>query len=185
MGQLLRTAAKEDSPAGRELHQVINVAGRLASFDLAMGTFRRALEAVPASQSVIFDGTPRRHEEVVYWDSELPKLGRSLTHIIALQLSEDGTVERLSKRRVCERDGRPFILGVDLKSEDSPCPDCGGRILQRADDQPEAIRTRLATYRKMTEPVLDEYRPRGIVHEVNGDQPIEEVYRAIEAALAL
>jgi adenylate kinase len=183
MGQLLRAAAKAETEEGRELDRLINHEGVLAPLPIAMATFRRALEAVQPDQSVIFDGTPRRREEVVYWDRELPKLGRAITHVIALELSEANTIERLSKRRVCERDGRPFILGVDLKDEGSPCPVCGGRVIQRTDDQPEAIRRRLATYRAETEPVLSEYRPRGLVRVVNGDQPIETIYEHIESLL--
>ncbi len=184
MGKLLRAAAKEPTPLGRELDRMINQEGKLAPLELAMAIFRSALEKLPKSQSVIFDGTPRRPEEVAYWDEELPKLGRHLDRVIALQLPEDATVERLGKRRICEREGRPLILGVDVANEQSPCPSCGGPILQRADDQPEAIRTRLATYRALTEPVLELYRPRGIVSEVNGDQPIETVYNAIASLLA-
>jgi adenylate kinase len=183
MGKLLRRAATEPTDVGRMLDRLINHEGKLAPFDIAMNAFRQEVERTPIETGIIFDGTPRRIEEITYWDVELPKLDRQFTHLIALHISEDETIERLSKRRTCSAEGTPFILGVDIKDDASPCPRCGAAVIQRHDDTPEVIRERLRTYTEQTEPVIARYRDRGIVREINGQQSIEQVFADIEAAL--
>ena len=179
LGKLLRAAAEQDTEEGRAIDRVINQEGKLAPFDLAMGIFKNELKAIPNSQSVIFDGTPRRLEEVAYWDQELPRLDRAFTHLIALTLPKEATIERLSRRRVCSVDGTPFIFGVDIMDDSAPCPKCGGQIIWRTDDTPPLIEQRLQLYHDLTAPVIDAYRMRGIVHEVNGNQSISDVFKDI------
>lgn len=183
LGKLLRSAAQQDTEGGHAINRIINQEGKLAPLDLAMGIFKNELKSVPSAQSVIFDGTPRRLEEIDYWDRELPQLDRRFTHLIALTLPKDATIERLSKRRVCSVDGTPFIFGVDIIDDAAPCPKCGGKIIWRADDTPAVIEQRLRLYNDLTAPVIEAFRARGIVHEVNGDRPIPDVFNSIEEVL--
>lgn len=183
MGKLLRQAAAEPTDLGRELDRIINREGRLAPLEIAMGIFLREVKKTPPTVGILFDGTPRRIEDSAFWDQELPKLGRAFTHVIVLRVSEAAIINRLAKRRTCSREGTPLILGVDIPNDASPCPRCGAPLVARPDDQPDVVRARLRTYQELTEPIIGLYRERGIVHEVNGDQPIPDVYRDIEASL--
>jgi adenylate kinase len=153
------------------------------SLELAMSIFRQELEQIPVTQGVIFDGTPRRIEEVDFWDQALPGLGRAFTHLFALTLPKSATIERLSKRRICSNDGTSFIFGVDIFDDATPCPKCGGKIIWRTDDTPAVIEQRLKLYDERTAPVIESYRSRGIVHEIDGEQSIPDVFRDIEKAL--
>lgn len=183
MGNLLRATAKQPTSLGKQINHIINDQGVLVPLDIAMKIFRAEVAKVPQNQGIIFDGTPRRLPEIEYWDQELPKLNRSFTQVIAITLSEEETVERLSKRRICANDSTPLILGKDIQSVSDPCPKCGGQIIHREDDKPEVIKARLAEYHKMTQPVINYYTDQGIVKLINGSQSIEQVHQDIIAAL--
>ncbi|MFH0853607.1 MAG: nucleoside monophosphate kinase [bacterium] len=183
MGNLLRLAAKQPTELGKQINHIIHDQGVLVPFDIAMQIYTAEVEKVPADQGIIFDGTPRRLPEIEYWDQELPKLKRSFTHVIAITLSEQETIERLSKRRICVTDSTPLILGKDIRSESDSCPKCGGKVIHREDDKPDVIKARLAEYHKMTQPVIDYYTDKGLVKLINGSQSIEQVHQDIIAAL--
>ena len=92
-------------------------------------------------------------------------------------------VDRLSKRRVCQECGAIFRAD-EPAGVSGTCEKCGGDLMQRADDQPEAITTRLEAYERDTAPLLDYYRDRNLLETVNGDQSVAAVGADVSAALA-
>jgi adenylate kinase len=147
--------------------------GRLGEDDVAHG--------------VILDGYPRTFDQLASLDQLFGGLGREITGVIYLNVSDAVALERLSGRWVCsntkceenyhERFNPP-------KGEPGKCDRCGSALIQRDDDRPEAIKRRLELYHQDTQPLIDHYRKRGILVEVNGDQPIEKVEADIAAAMA-
>jgi adenylate kinase len=92
-------------------------------------------------------------------------------------------VERLSKRRVCQECGAIYRAD-DPAGASGTCEKCGGDVIQRADDQPEAIQQRLEAYERDTAPLLDYYAAKDLVVTINGDQSVEAVGAAVSEALA-
>lgn len=183
VGGLLRAEAKKATPLGRRIQKVVNEQGKLFPFRPTMALARAAVRRIPGRRGILFDGTPRRMEEVRFWERELPKLGRALTHFLFLNVSRQESIRRLARRRICSVCGSLWIKGVDVPSTHTPCPRCGGKLFFREDDRRDAVRKRLSWTQRKTRPVIHYYRRKGILHEINGEQPIAAVHRDILRAL--
>lgn len=137
---------------------------------------------------VILDGYPRTMDQQKELDRLLGGLGRSLTNVIYLRISDAVASERLSGRRVCSNLKCEENYHVTLnrpKKDPNRCDRCGGELIQRKDDTPDAILHRLELYHRDTQPLIDLYRERDLLVEVNGDQAIDRVEADINAALEI
>jgi adenylate kinase len=133
---------------------------------------------------VIFDGYPRTHGQAVSLDGLLAGHGRTLDHVIELEVDEDALVDRIAGRFSCARCNTPYHDRYKLPAVAGVCDVCGsGEFKRRADDTEEAVRTRMAEYRAKTAPVLPYYEARGIVRRVDGMASVEAVSAAIDAIL--
>ena len=116
-------------------------------------------------------------------ERELGEQGVSLA--INLDVPSSLVVERLGSRRVCQECGAVFsLLRDDPEAVSGTCSRCGGDVIQRGDDQPSAIETRLAAYERDTAPLLDFYTSRGLLVTIDGARELDTVTADIEAALA-
>jgi len=95
--------------------------------------------------------------------------------VISVAVPEDVLVERASGRRICRTCGQSYHLMFDPPKEPGICDEDRGELYQRDDDKPETVRQRLAVYQAQTSPLVEFYRARGILQEVNGDQLIDDV----------
>jgi adenylate kinase len=141
-----------------------------------------------ASEGCILDGYPRTVEQQKVLDKLFASLGRSLTHAIYLRVSDEASITRLTGRWVCSNlrcEENYHITLNPPKKDPHKCDKCGHDLIQRNDDKPEAIRHRLELYHRDTQPLIDFYRERGILVEVNGEQKIDEVEKAVNASLGL
>lgn len=183
VGALLRKEASANTALGRRIQKTVNEQGKLFPFGPTMRLALAAVRRVPKRQGILFDGTPRRMEEVRFWETALPRIGRAFTHFIFLNLSHRESLRRLALRRVCSACKSVWIMGVDVRRELAPCPACGGKLVRRADDHSAAVRKRLALFAQKTSPVIRYFRRKGIVHDIDGEQSIAAVLRDIENAL--
>jgi adenylate kinase len=179
-GDILRAAVKAGSALGREVSRVLE-AGELVDDTLVNRLVAERMDQPDAKRGAIFDGFPRTSDQARALDEILAPDGVSLA--VLVELPDDLVVERLSARRVCEGCGTIYT-DVDPSAEAGVCAKCGGRVVQRSDDTPEAIRARLAAYERDTRPLVDFYRARDLLVAVDGDQSVETVFAAIEGALA-
>lgn len=150
------------------------MAGRLTEEDVAGG--------------LILDGYPRTLEQQVVLDKLFAERGRAITHAIYLKLDDDEALKRLSGRWVCSNLGCEENYHETLnppKKDPRHCDKCGSELIQRDDDKPEAIARRLELYHRDTQPLIDLYRQRGLLVEIEGSQPIERVETAIALALGV
>lgn len=100
-----------------------------------------------------------------------------------LRVDEEILVDRLTKRRVCDSCGTTYHLDFQPPRESGRCDECGGELIQRDDDTPDAITTRVREYMEKTEPVIDEYRRRGKLTEIDGKQSPDAVWDDIRRAV--
>jgi len=98
-------------------------------------------------------------------------------------VSEEEVLRRITLRRVCSVCGEIYHLEFNPPRRPGICDRCGGRLYQREDDTEETVRKRLQVYRAQTEPILRYYRERGLVRDVDGNPPIEEVFEKVKAVL--
>jgi adenylate kinase len=183
-GDMLRAAVKAGTPTGVKAKAVME-AGQLVSDEIVSGIIGEALDALSAATGVIFDGYPRTEAQAVSLDAILADRGRSLDHVIELEVDEDALVERITGRFTCGNCGAGYHDHFKQPKVAGICDACGSAdFKRRPDDNEETVRTRMAEYRAKTAPILPIYEARGLVSRVDGMTEMDEVAAAIEAILS-
>ena len=182
-GDMLREAVKADTEIGR-LADSIMKAGKLFPDDLMSQILGARLDQPDTERGVIFDGYPRTHAQAEALERLLGERGRTLDHVIELEVDEEALVDRITGRFTCAKCGEGYHDRYKLPRIPTLCDVCGSEeFKRRADDNEEAVRTRMAEYRAKTAPILPFYEARGIVRRVDGMAPIAQVGAAIAAIL--
>jgi adenylate kinase len=179
-GDILRAAIKAGSPLGREVASVLE-AGELVSDDLVNKLVEERFHEPDAQGGALLDGFPRTLAQAQALERILGEDGIKLC--VDIDVPTELVTERLSSRRVCQECGAIYRES-DVEAISGTCANCGGDVIQRADDQPEAIRQRLEAYERDTEPLVNYYRSQGLLVSVDGDQSPDEVTNAIQAAVS-
>jgi adenylate kinase len=131
----------------------------------------------------LFDGFPRTASQAEGLTALLADRGESLIAVVEIAVPMADLMERLSGRRVCPTCGATYHIKFNPPKVDELCDRDGTKLIQRADDTPDAIERRLALYFEMTEPLLAYYREMGLLETVNGLQSIEDVQDDIDAVI--
>ena len=184
-GDLIRTKMKEKNFFGRKLKKVINQ-GNLAPTFLISQLWTEKIKEIKAKsdlKGLIVDGSPRTLKEAKLMDEVFDWVEWTKIKVILLDISDKEAFSRLTKRRICQDCGR-LIPWVGQFKDLKKCDKCGGQLMTRPDDKPEAIRSRLDFYNKEVEPAIGYYRKQGRLIRVNGQQSIEDVYQEIKKALS-
>lgn len=192
-GDMLRAAVKAATPVGLQAKAVME-RGELVSDEIVSALIGEELDAMGSETGAIFDGYPRTAAQAAALDDILSQRGRSLDHVIELEVDEDALVERICNRVTCSNCGNIYNLVTNRPREMkqpldgvSPvgCDKCGStEFTQRKDDNEETVRTRMAEYRAKTAPILPIYEARGIVARVDGMADMDQVTAAIEQVIA-
>jgi adenylate kinase len=181
---MLREAVKAGTPAGLEAKTIME-AGELCPDSVVNKLIDAKLDQLGPIQGVIFDGYPRTHGQAVSLDRLLADHDRKLDFVIELDVNEDALVDRITGRFTCAKCGAGYHDRYKLPRVPGICDVCGSQeFKRRADDNEEAVRTRMAEYRAKTAPILPFYEARGLVRRVDGMAPIAEVGAAIDEILA-
>ena len=135
-------------------------------------------EALSSAEGFVLDGYPRNLEQA----EELSGM-TDIDVVLSLEVSREELVDRLTGRRVCDDCGANFHLEFDQPEEEGVCDACGGDLVQREDDRPEAVENRLDVFDENTAPVVDHYRDHDGFVTVDGEQPPAEVWADIDAAV--
>ncbi|ACV51568.1 adenylate kinase [Lancefieldella parvula DSM 20469] len=177
-GDLLRAAVKAQSELGIKAKEYMD-AGQLVPDQLVIDLVKERLSADDAKAGFILDGFPRNTAQAVTLDFELQNMGLKLDAALLVAVEPEVIVERLSSRRTCKECGYTAPAGTEI------CPNCSGEMYQRDDDKPETIRKRLDVYKNQTSPLIEYYKGHGILKEVNGDRPVDEVFADVKTLLSL
>lgn len=176
VGQLLREHVAKNTDTGRKLKGPME-RGELLPHELIDPIVEERLAQPDCDKGFVIDGYPRQIEEAEFLDTIA-----DLDAVIVLEIPDAESVRRLTARRVCEGCAVPLYgLPVDIGQK---CGACGGKLVQRDDDKPEAVKRRLKLYHEETEPLLEYYKPRGIVHQIDGQGAVQAVFKRILAELS-
>ncbi len=179
-GDMLRAAVREDSPLGRSVGEIIG-SGGLVGDDLIVDIVRERLAKPDAKRrGYLLDGFPRTVAQAEALDDISRE--RPLDAVIDLVVPRDLVLSRLSTRRVCRDCGANYQAGV---VEPSPwvCETCGGDVVQREDDTPDAINRRLDLYETQTAPLIEFYGASGRLFPVDGVGGPDQVFDRITAVI--
>jgi adenylate kinase len=183
-GDMVRAAIASGSEVGRRVKAIYD-AGQLVPDDIIIQMIADRIGQPDCARGFILDGFPRTVPQAEALDAMLAERGQALDHVILLEVDEAALVDRIAGRFTCQGCGASFHERYRRPQVEGVCDVCGGTdLVHRADDRPEAVKTRFEVYRRQTEPILPYYRARGILRTVNGMADIDEVTRQIEAILA-
>ena len=174
-GDILRERSQQDDELGREIKSLIDN-GIFVSNDIIFQAIGEKISSPDCKNGYIMDGCPRNLEQAKLYDEMCEKLGIDGGIAINLVVDDSVLVERITGRRMCKDCGAIYnIYNEDLKpKKENVCDKCGGPLYQRDDDKDEeALKTRIDTYYKVTAPVVDYYREKGVLYEVDSEHANE------------
>jgi adenylate kinase len=177
-GDVLRGAVREGTPMGKKAKEFMD-RGDLVPDDVILGIVGETLGRAEYGRGVILDGVVRTVPQAQGLQRVLDGLGRTLDAVLAFDIENDEIVRRLSGRTVCEKCQTPYTG----RAPGEKCEKCGGTLVRRKDDEPDAIRNRLSVYETQTAPVFDWYKKNGArVVTVNAVGAVSDVTsRALKA----
>ncbi len=171
-GDILREAIAKATPLGRKASEYMN-AGKLVPDDIMIPIVEEKLSAGGRDKRFLLDGFPRTAKQAEMLDEATTRNGIVIERAIYLKTSRDVIVQRLSGRRVCPNCAATYHIENIPPKVSGVCDRCGTPLVQREDDQEEAIVRRLEEYHQQTADVIDYYRKKGILTEIDGDLPVE------------
>ncbi len=182
-GDILRAAVKAGTDVGKMADEIMK-SGKFFPDELMAEVLGEHMDAIPADKGLIFDGYPRTARQAELLDELLSARGRTLDHVIELEVNEDELVTRIVGRFTCGSCGAGYHDIFHQPAKTGTCDKCGAtEFKRRPDDNEETVRTRMAEYRGKTAPILPIYDARGLVSRVDGMADMESVSTAIGAIL--
>lgn len=177
-GNLLRSAVKQGTEIGIKAREHMN-SGGLVPDNLVISLLKDRLSEDDCKDGFILDGFPRTISQA----ESLETNGIAVDGVINLVASKHIIIQRLSGRRVCKRCGAIFHTTNIPSKVEGVCDRCNGELYQRKDDTPEVISERLEIYKKQTEPLIDYYKDKGILHDV--DARGSDIQKIVDSTLAV
>lgn len=182
-GDILRAAVRDATELGQTAKKYMD-AGDLVPDEVIVGVIAEALDSDEARDGFILDGFPRTTPQAEALDAKLADLGRAVTAVLLIDVSDDEVVRRLGGRRTCVVCDRVYHVEFNPPKVEGVCDVDGGELVIRDDDKPEVIRKRLDTYHEKTEPLIDYYDHRSVLRRIDGAAPPDEVTEVLRRTLA-
>jgi adenylate kinase len=157
--------------------------GELVPDAVVIGLVKNRLQEPDASKGFILDGFPRTVIQAQELDRALDELGRKLDAVVSIAVDKAALTARLTARRTCKGCSAITNVIADPRAARGICPACEGELYQRDDDTVETVTNRLDVYERSTAPLVDYYRQKGLLREVDGDRAPDSVFQLIETAL--
>jgi adenylate kinase len=173
-GDILRDAVAEGTELGRRAKSIME-RGELVGDDVMIGIVRERLERSDTQGGFVLDGFPRTVNQAEALD-EIMK-GRDPLIIVDIPVPAADLIQRLASRLVCDKCGANALPGAES------CSKCGGRLVQRTDDNEAVVRERLAVYERQTRPLVAYYRARPTFRSIDGAQTPDGVAADLAAAI--
>lgn len=165
-GDILRAAVKCGSSVGLEAQSRME-AGELVSDDLILKIIHERVAQEPADAQFMFDGFPRTIAQAEGLQTHFSEVGGTITHVLNLAVDPAVLIPRLTARRTCKTCGAIFHLINMPPKVEGVCDVDGGELYQRKDDSEETILNRLEVYEKQTAPLIDYYRERNLIRDID------------------
>jgi adenylate kinase len=177
-GDILRRAVKEGTPLGRKAKSFMDQ-GQLVPDEVVIEIIDERLRASDCSPGFILDGFPRTIAQAEALQPILTQMGKSIDHVINIEVDSEELVRRLTGRRTCKNCGAMFHILFHRPKVEWICDRCGGTLYQREDDKEETIRIRLNQYQKETAPLIQYYQLKTYLRSIQGVGGQEEINERI------
>lgn len=177
-GNMLREAVKNGTPAGLAAKECMD-RGDLVPDEIVIGILKDRIAQDDAKNGFILDGFPRTVSQA----EALEKMGVQIDKVVEIHVADEKITSRMSGRRVCEGCGNSYHIEYKPTKVEGICDACGAKVVQRVDDKPETVLSRLATYHEKTAPLKDFYAAKGKLVTVEGQEEIAETSKLTLAAV--
>jgi adenylate kinase len=178
-GSIFRAAVAAQSQLGLKVKAIMD-SGKLVDDETTIALVKERLAQDDVQKGYILDGFPRTIPQ-----AQALATFSSVDKVVNFDIPDSGVVERLGGRRVCRKCGYNFHAVFNKPSKEGICDHCGGEIYIRDDDQPAAIQKRLEVYREQTAPLIDYYRQKGLLLDIDARPLVDEVIISFKKALGL
>ena len=177
-GDMFREAIKKETALGKQVKEILG-RGDLVTDDLTVSLGKERLSQDDAKKGYILDGFPRTIPQA----EALGKF-QSLDAVVNFAIDDELVVQRLSGREICKNCGAIYHVKNMPSKVKGVCDKCGGPLYTRPDDSLESITNRLDVYRKQTEPLIEFYRKKNLLKDIDSSKSPEDTHRQIEKVLA-
>lgn len=182
-GELLREAMRAGTEIGKRVQGYIT-RGELVPDEVVASVLQERLIRGDTGNGVILDGFPRTVRQAEILEQILAEHCWQLCGVIYLEVSEEVVQQRLGGRRTCSQCGATYHVVTMPPQEEGRCDRCGGTLIVRPDDTPEAIRKRLEVYHQQTEPLVLFYSQRGLLERIDAGGEVDEVYQLVKESVS-
>ena len=182
-GNIIREAIHDNGKFAIELKQFLE-RGQLVPDAIAINIIKERVSHDDCINGYILDGFPRTIPQAEFLDRALEESHLNINYVLNLVADERIIIERLSGRRICTKCDAIYHI-KNLKSKrQGICDKCGGKLFQRDDDKPSTIRKRIKVYEEQSNPLIDFYKERKILIEIDTEKPIDEIFKDIEQKIS-
>ncbi len=181
-GDILRAAVKEQTPMGVKAKEFMD-RGALVSDEVVVGIVEERLAKPDCTNGFILDGFPRTVKQADALRQMLLVLGKTIDHVISMEVDKEALLERVTGRRTCRSCGKGFHIAFDPPKVDGVCDECGGELYQRDDDSEGTMRNRLDVYEEQTAPLIAYYGKESLLRTIDGLGAIDEIQRKLQRIL--
>jgi len=181
-GDLLRESVDRRTALGNEA-KLFMERGELVPDNVVIGLVEEKLVSPECGNGFLLDGFPRTVAQADKLSSFLEGNGEAIDRVVYFSLSQADIIERISGRRSCPKCKAVYHLKSIPPKKEGVCNECEMPLMQRNDDKPETIQSRLVVYQKQTEPLIQYYKDRGILSELDGSGVVSAVQGRLVALL--
>ena len=179
-GDLLRNASKEENDFGKNLKSIME-SGKLVTDDIVLEVLNRYLDTTD-NMNLLLDGFPRNIYQANKLDEILASKDSKVDYVFLLDVPKETLADRITGRRLCKSCGRVYNVNIDsLKPKnENVCDNCGNELFQRSDDNRETFETRYNEYLEQTSPLIDYYKNKNVLYEIDSTRTVEEIFNQIK-----
>ena len=177
-GDIFRANIKNGTDLGNEAKRYIDK-GLLVPDELVVDLVADRLKDEDCKRGYVLDGFPRTIPQAKALDKVLNEQGKSIDFVIDVEVPDEYIVQRMSGRRACVRCGATYHIEYAPTEIENVCDNCQAELILRDDDKPETVKKRLDVYHEQTSPLIEYYKEKNILCEVDGTMDIDEVFQTI------
>ena len=181
-GDIFRANIKNNTELGQKAKSYMDK-GELVPDELVVDLVVDRIKADDCTNGYVLDGFPRTIPQAEALDAALAAINDKVDYAINVEVPDENIINRMSGRRACVACGATYhIVHIPTKVE-GVCDKCGADLILRDDDKPETVKNRLNVYHEQTQPLIDYYTAKNVLHEVDGTKAMEDVFSSIVAIL--
>ncbi|MGI6205156.1 MAG: adenylate kinase [Anaerovoracaceae bacterium] len=181
-GDIFRANIKNGTQLGKKAKEYMD-RGDLVPDELVVDLVKDRLNQDDCKDGFMLDGFPRTVFQAQELDKIMNEKGLKINCVLNIDVAPEKLVKRIAGRRVCRQCGATYNVVSKPTKVEGICDKCGGEVYQRADDNEETVQNRIKVYFNQTAPLIDYYKESKVLSNINGDQPMEDVFSEIVKVL--